>query len=132
VVPLQGEPWRRVVELRVEDHPEPLAELRRLLDLSDAYALATEGDDLVGEGRHPEAAERYRQAAELAPDSQELLFWAGLALAQGGEVEEGAAKVKRAIELHAGWRDLLARLDPEIAPGAEPVRRALEIRRSGG
>jgi len=83
VVPEKGERWRRVVELRVEDHREPLCELRRLLDLAEAYALATEGDDLVGEGRHAEAAERYRRASELAPDSQELLFWAGLSLAQG-------------------------------------------------
>jgi Flp pilus assembly protein TadD len=95
--------------------------------LADAYALASEGDDLVGEGRHAEAAERYRLAADLAPDSQELLFWAGLSLAQGGDVEEGAAKVKRAIDLHTGWGDLLARLDREIAPGAEPVREALGI-----
>src|SRR6266511_2703527 len=129
VVPAEGERWHRVVELRVEDHPEPLEELRRLLDLADAYALATEGDELVGKGRHAEAAERYHQASELATDSQELLFWAGLSLAQGGAVEEGAAKVRRAIDLHEGWRDLLARLDPEIAPGAEPVREALGIAR---
>jgi uncharacterized Ntn-hydrolase superfamily protein len=129
VVPPEGEAWQRVVELRVEDHPEPLEELRRLLDLADAYALASEGDDLVGEGRHAGAAERYRRAADLAPENQELLFWAGLSLAQGGEVEEGAAKVHRAIDLHPGWRDLLARLDTEIAPGAEQVRAALGISR---
>jgi len=129
VVPAEGERWHRVVELRVEDHPEPLEELRRLLDLADAYALATEGDELVGKGRHAEAAERYHQASELATDSQELLFWAGLSLAQGGAVEEGAAKVRRAIDLHEGWRDLLARLDPETAPGAAPVREALGIAR---
>jgi uncharacterized Ntn-hydrolase superfamily protein len=130
VVPAEGERWQRVVELRVEDHPEPLEELRRLLDLAEAYALAMEGDDLVGEGRHAEAAERYRQAAELAPDNQELMFWAGLSLAHGGEVEQGVARVQRAVELHAGWGDLLARLDPEISPGAEPVRKALGIERS--
>src|SRR3954451_10647166 len=77
VVPAEGERWRRVAELRVEDHPEPLAELRRLLDLHDAYMLASEGDDLIGEARHAEAGDRYRRAAELAPDSHELLFWSG-------------------------------------------------------
>jgi uncharacterized Ntn-hydrolase superfamily protein len=129
VVPAEGETWRRVVELRVEDHADPLGELRRLLGLADAYELATEGDDLVGEGLHTEAAERYRRASEMAPESGELLFWAGLSFAQGGEVEEGVAKVKRAIDLHAGWRDLLARLDPEIAPGADLVRKAMGIER---
>ena len=38
-----GEPWRHTVDLRVDDHPEPLAELDRLLDLHDAYALADRG-----------------------------------------------------------------------------------------
>ena len=129
VVPASGDVWEKVADLRVEDDPEPLAELGRLLDLSDAYGVATEGDDLVGEGRHAEAAERYRRASELVPDSDELLFWAGLGVAQGGDVAEGARYVRRAIELHDGWRELLARLDPEIAPGAEPVREALGITR---
>jgi uncharacterized Ntn-hydrolase superfamily protein len=127
VVPAEGEPWQRTVELRVEDHGDPLGELRRLLDLADAYAVATEGDDLVGEGRHAEAAERYRQAAELAPANDELLFWAGLALAQGGDLSAGTERVRSAIEMHSGWRDLLARLDPEIAPSAPTVREDLGI-----
>jgi uncharacterized Ntn-hydrolase superfamily protein len=127
VVPAQGEPWERTVELRVEDHTDPLGELRRLLDLADAYAVATEGDDLVGEGRHGEAAERYQRAAKLAPASAELLFWAGLALAQGGDLEDGTERVRSAIEMHSGWRDLLARLDADIAPGAPAVRDALGI-----
>ena len=131
VVPAQGEPWRRTVELRVEDDDDPLGELRRLLDLADAYAIATEGDDLAGEGRHAEAADRYRRAAELVPANGELLFWAGLALAQGGELEAGAERVRSAIEMHGGWRDLLARLDPEIAPAAPAMRRALGITEPG-
>ena len=125
VVGARGEPWEREVELRVEDHPEPLAELRRLLDLHDAYRLATEGDDLVGEGHHAEAGERYRRASEIAPDNPELLFWSGLALAQSGEVDEGTERVRRAIELEPGWAELLPRLSPDIAPGAPGVRERL-------
>ena len=125
VAPREGEPWRRTVDLRVEDHPEPLAELARLLDLRDAYELATQGDALVAEGRHREAADRYESAAELAPGNHELLFWAGLAAAQGGDMPTAVARVRRAIELHAGWRELLDRLEPDIAPSAGAVRRAL-------
>jgi uncharacterized Ntn-hydrolase superfamily protein len=127
VVPAEGEGWQREVELRVEDHPEPLAELTRLLDLHDAYALASEGDELVAEGRYGESTDRYKRASQLAPDNDELLFWAGLSLAQGGEVEQGAAAVQRAIDGHQGWRELLLRLDEEIAPSAETVRQALGI-----
>jgi uncharacterized Ntn-hydrolase superfamily protein len=126
VVPAEGEPWRRTVDLRVEDHPDPHAEIARLLDLADAYALATQGDDLVGAGRHEEAAERYTRAAAIAPDNHELLFWSGLAAAQGGDMGAALERVRRAIELQPGWRDLLGRLEPDIAPSAAAVRAALE------
>jgi uncharacterized Ntn-hydrolase superfamily protein len=122
VVPAAGEEWARSAELRVEDHPEPLEELRRLLDLHDAYALATEGDDMVGEGRHAQAGERYREAAARAPESHELLFWAGLAIAQAGDLDDGAERVRRAIEMQPGWAELIGRLEPEIAPAAAAVR----------
>jgi tetratricopeptide (TPR) repeat protein len=127
VVPAEGEPWHRAVELRVEDHPEPLDELRRLLDLREAYDLANEADDLASVGRFEEAGDRGRRALELAPDNAELMFWAGLALAHQGQVEEGVALVRRAIELHSGWADLLGRLSQEIAPGAGVVREALTL-----
>ena len=126
VAPAHGEAWQRTVDLRVDDHPEPLAELDRLLDLSDAYALATEGDDLVGQGRHDEAGERYRSASALAPGNHELLFWAGLAAAQAGDLPTALQRVREAIRLQPGWRELLGRLDAEIAPGAPAVIAALE------
>jgi uncharacterized Ntn-hydrolase superfamily protein len=125
VAPAQGEAWETVVDLRVDDHHDPLGELDRLLDLSDAYALATEGDDLTGEGRHDEAAEKYAAASELAPGNPELLFWAGLAAAQTGDLRAGVERVREAIALHPGWEDLLARLSPEIAPSAAAVLDAL-------
>jgi uncharacterized Ntn-hydrolase superfamily protein len=126
VAPAHGKAWQRTVDLRVDDHPEPLAELDRLLDLSDAYALATEGDDLVGQGRHDEAGERYRSASALAPGNHELLFWAGLAAAQAGDLPTALQRVREAIRLQPGWRELLGRLDAEIAPGAPAVIAALE------
>jgi uncharacterized Ntn-hydrolase superfamily protein len=132
VVPAGGDRWRRTVELRVEDSVEPLAELRRLLDLHDAYSLADRADNLAGEGRHAEAAELYQRASAGAPASVELSFWAGLAIAQDGDVEGGAERVAAAIEAHDGWRLLLERLDPEIAPAVNAVRDALGVRRSPG
>jgi uncharacterized Ntn-hydrolase superfamily protein len=125
VVPPGGEPWRRTVELRVEDHTDPLGELRRLLDLSDAYAFADKADTLMAEGRHDEAGEAGRRALELAPANDELVFWAGLGMAQAGDLEGGVERVRSAIEMHAGWRDLLARLEPDIAPSAAAVRAEL-------
>jgi uncharacterized Ntn-hydrolase superfamily protein len=122
VVPATGDAWARVVSLRVEDHVEPLAELGRLLGVHDAYALADRADGLVNEGRHEEAAELYRRASALAPGNHELMFWAGLGTAQGGDIEDGAAQVRRAIELHAPWAELLDRLPADVAPSAAAVR----------
>ena len=121
VVPASGEPWEVVVSLRVEDHPEPLLELRRLFDLQRAYEQAGTGDELSGEGRHEEAAVHYRQAAELAPGNHELLFWSGLGTVLAGDVDRGLALVREAIALQPGWAELLPRLSAETAPAAPLV-----------
>jgi uncharacterized Ntn-hydrolase superfamily protein len=42
VVAAEGKPWEAVVELHVDDHHEPLQELRRLLDLHDGYEAMDE------------------------------------------------------------------------------------------
>jgi tetratricopeptide (TPR) repeat protein len=125
VVPREGEPWRRTVDLRVEDSPDPLKELTRLLTLQRAYDLAGAGDELLAAGRTDEAGELYTRAATLAPDSDELLFWAGLARAQAGDLDAGVAAVRRAAEVNPDWLTLLSRLSPEFAPAGEAVRQRL-------
>ena len=121
VVPATGEPWELEVRLHVEDHPEPLAELRRLYELQQAYELAGQGDELTGGGRHEEAAARYEQAFALAPGNHELLFWAGLGVVATGETERGLGLLQRAIALQPGWAELLPRLSSDTAPAAPLV-----------
>ena len=125
VVAPEGEPWRSRVSLRVEDHDAPLAELRRLLTLATAYELAGEADELMAAGRGDEAGALYRRAAQLAPENEELLFWAGLALAQAGDLDAGVDAIRRAADLHDGWLVLLGRLSPQFAPAAAAVRERL-------
>jgi hypothetical protein len=67
----------------------------------------------------------YVRASELAPQSDELLFWAGLAIAQQGDVAAGADAVRRAADRHSGWLTLLERLAPDFAPAAAAVRKEL-------
>jgi uncharacterized Ntn-hydrolase superfamily protein len=126
VVPPQGEPWQARFDLRIEDHRDPVEELRRVLRLARAYELAGEADELMASDRAEEAGPLYERAAELAPESDELLFWAGLAQAHAGDAERGLEAVRRAIEIHPGWRDLLDRLSPDFAPAGERVRRELD------
>jgi uncharacterized Ntn-hydrolase superfamily protein len=130
VVEAEGEPWEATVSLRVEDHPEPLPELRRLFEVHQAYSLAGSADELMGEGRHDEAAELYRRASELAPQNHELRFWAGLGKAQAGEVSAGVADVQAAIAAHPPWRVLLERLPSQVAPSAPAVLAALQGERT--
>ena len=129
VVPAEGNPWDTTVSLRVEDDPEPLTELRRLVALQEAYQLADVADELTGLGRHAEAAEVFQQASALAPDNHELLFWGGLGAAHGGELDLGVSLVRRAIELQPGWGELLPRLPADVAPSAATVLARLRARR---
>ena len=127
VVPAEGEPWETRVSLRVEDHPEPLHELRRLLQLHHAYALAGDADALTNEARFDEAAELYRQSSELAPGNAELMFWAGLGKVQSGDEAGGLELVRAAIELQPGWAELLPRLGQDVSPVAARVAERLGL-----
>ncbi len=106
-----GRPWAdRLVDLRVEDHPDPLRELRRLLRLSEAYAamndgdLALEHDDVAGALAH------YDRARALAPEVYEAGFWAGVNLARLGRVEQALPLLASAFDAEPRLRDLIARL----------------------
>ena len=114
VVPAQGEPWRTRFDLRVEDHAEPLAELRRVLRFARAYEMAGHADELLAEGEHERATALYLEAAELAPEADELTFWAGVGVA-AQDLARGAELVRRA---GPKWLTLLERLPPELAPTA--------------
>lgn len=123
VVPAEGSPSDTVVDLRVEDNPAPLTELRRLVTLGGAYSLADEGDELVARGDFSAAATRYVAANEIAPDSDELRFWAGLGLIGAGIPERGLDFLRASIASDASWHELLTRLDPADVPArAEALR----------
>jgi uncharacterized Ntn-hydrolase superfamily protein len=128
LVAAAGEPWESRLSLRVEDHTEPLLELRRLCELHDAYALAGDADALAGEGDHDRASPLYERAAALAPGNHELAFWAGLAAAHRGDLDRGLELIDGAIALQPGWRELLERLPTTAAPAVEQVRERLRAR----
>ncbi|HEX2234252.1 MAG TPA: DUF1028 domain-containing protein, partial [Thermoleophilaceae bacterium] len=83
-----GPSQERPFDLRVEDHHEPLRELRRLVDLKRAYDRAEAGDELAAEGDMEAALEQYAAARAAQPGSAELAFWHGVALAGTGREAE--------------------------------------------
>jgi uncharacterized Ntn-hydrolase superfamily protein len=125
VVRGRGDEWRRTFDLRVEDSAFPLVELRRLVRLRQAYDLAERADELAGQGRTDEAGLLYRRASEVAPEKDELRFWAGLALIQIGDRDAGIDRVREAIEANPGLAELLNRLSPELSPAAPAARELL-------
>ena len=124
-----GKSWEdRIVDLRVEDHPEPLPELRRLLDVRRGYDADAAADALDEAGDHAAANEKRIEAMRLAPGNVELKFWAGIAMCQGGQVEDGARLVAEVVRHDRRWDTLIDRLvqsERMTAAEAEKLRAAL-------
>jgi uncharacterized Ntn-hydrolase superfamily protein len=112
----------RLVDLRVDDHPEPVRELHRLLDLRRAYAHVDTADELAARGDSEAALAEYAAAHREQPDNVELAFWHGAYLAYVGREEEARAILWRVFDGRRGWAELLRRLpaaglfpdDPEL------------------
>jgi uncharacterized Ntn-hydrolase superfamily protein len=108
----------RPVDLRVDDHPEPLRELRRLHEVHAAYTHIDSGDELAAAGDVEGALAEYAAAHRKQPGNMELAFWHGVALAAAGREDDARPLLERAFDDHAGWRELLRRLpDAALLPG---------------
>jgi uncharacterized Ntn-hydrolase superfamily protein len=118
-----GRPWKdRVHDLRVEDHSQPLVELRRLVKLSKAYNHMNEGDDLLTAGKTDEAMKAYTRGMEVYPDNPEMVFWPAVTLASTGKVEASLPLFRKAFAVDRNWAELLRRLP---AAGQFPKDRKL-------
>jgi uncharacterized Ntn-hydrolase superfamily protein len=101
--------WRgRLMDLRIEDHPDPVPELRRIVTLQLAYDQLDEEGDAAKAGRSPE--DRYDEARRLAPEAYELAFWRGVELATGGDLAGGRRELAIAFAADARWRTTLQHL----------------------
>ena len=106
-----GKPWAdRVFDLRVEDSPEPLRELRRLVRLRRAYNLEDAGDNAIAEKRPEEALRHYEAAMELAPEVTELQFWAAVSMYTNGREREALPLFRKVFAKEARWVPLVGRL----------------------
>jgi uncharacterized Ntn-hydrolase superfamily protein len=106
-----GRPWEdRKVDLRIEDHADPIGELRRLLQLQRAYAHMNAGDLAMEKNDVDAASGEYGAAEKLAPESAEMLFWHAVTLAGAGRVEAAKPLLARAYGIDPAWRTLVERL----------------------
>ncbi len=108
-----GKPWNDYVyNLRVEDHAEPIRELRRLMRLRRAYNLEDAGDNAISEKRPEEAMRHYEEAMKLAPDLVELQFWAAVSMYTNGRAGEALPLFRKVFAREARWVPLVPRLVP--------------------
>lgn len=130
-----GAPWSdRIFDLRIEDHPTPIQELRRLLQMQRAYRKLNQGDAHVTAGDIEAAMQSYRQAMEIVPDSAtngEAPFWVGITLADQGRVDEAIPYLRRAYAQHEKWATFVPRLpDAGLLESEELAEQLVEAMRS--
>ena len=115
ILVVSGQPsgvwWKdRLFDLRVEDHPNPLVELKRLVHLAKAYQHMNRGDELLTENKTQEAMKAYATAMDMVPDNAEMIFWPAVTMASTGRIEESLPLFKKAFALNPNWALLVPRL----------------------
>lgn len=104
-------PWEdRLVDLHIEDHKQPLKELRRLLTLNTAYEHMNQGDHALESGDIDAALEQYGQAQALEPDNLEMKFWHAVSLVNAGRIDAAAPIFAAIFRADERWRELVPRL----------------------
>jgi uncharacterized Ntn-hydrolase superfamily protein len=110
----------RVLDLHVDDHPDPLVELRRLLRLHRAHAHAFDCTKLALARQYAEAAREHRAALSLATDSREMSFWYAIVLASTGQLDDALPLFAQVFSEAPSWADLVERVAAAEMLRADP------------
>jgi len=109
-----GKPWEdRVVDLRVDDHENPVLELERLLKVFRAYEHMNNGDLAVETGDMALASQEYGAAEAMFPDNMEMRYWHAITLANNKNVDKAIEMLKPIFKANRHWLLLTQRL-PEV------------------
>jgi len=122
--------YGRLFDLRVEDHPRPLDELTRLVQLRRAYQLMDQGDEYLTAHEFDKAASVIAEGLRLAPEITELKFWAAVSLLTAGREDEALQFFREVFAREPIWADLVPRLVPPGLLSDKPgvIDRILEQR----
>ncbi len=106
-----GKIWQdRLIDLRVEDHPQPVAELKRLLRLHRAYEHMNKGDLAVEKGDEEGALREYSTAESMFPENLEMKYWHAVALVNMGRLNDALPLFKAIFTKDPNWKTLTPRL----------------------
>jgi uncharacterized Ntn-hydrolase superfamily protein len=112
-----GRPWTDTMfDLRVDDAPEPLVEIRRLASVAGAYQSRRRVDAALERGDLAAVDREFELAASLAGDNLEMRFWHSIVMLSTGNVEKGIA-ILRDLSTHSRrWVKIALRLHPPLLP----------------
>jgi uncharacterized Ntn-hydrolase superfamily protein len=99
----EEKPWEPVVDLRVDNHAEPLRELRRLHRIAAAYRRRGSFDEQTSLEEEVEIA----RAAGLPED--QIAVSAALVAEKQGDLDEAAARLRPLAELDPRWHEAFER-----------------------
>jgi len=106
-----GKPWQdKIVDLRVDDHPEPLKQLKRLIRINRAYQHANQGDKYLEQDKISKAQEEYKKAEEYYPENPELPYWTAITLAGEGKLEKALPIFKEVFAKNPKLKKMTPRL----------------------
>jgi uncharacterized Ntn-hydrolase superfamily protein len=106
-----GQSWKdRLFDLRVDDSPEPLKDLRRLVTLQRAYNHMNAGDLAVEKKDNEGALREYGAAEKLVPSNAEMIYWHAVALVNMGRVDESLPLFRKVFGMDKNWATLTPRL----------------------
>jgi uncharacterized Ntn-hydrolase superfamily protein len=106
-----GKLWEdRYIDLRVEDHPEPVKEIKRLLKVFRAYEHMNNGDLAVEKNDMKLAMEHYSAAMKMFPENLEMKYWTAITLINNGQTEEALPLFKEIFSADDNWKKLTPRL----------------------
>lgn len=116
-----GRPWDdRLVDLRVDDHAAPLAELKRLLKVHRAYEHMNNGDLAMEKNDMAGAMDQYNKAMKMFPENQEMQYWTAITLANNKKLKEAAEMLQKIYLKDKNWRELTRRLSKVGMLNASP------------
>jgi len=130
-----NKPWQdRIMDLRVEDSPHPIAELQRLARTWRADRNLDQGDAYATEGKIEEAMKAYAEGARLAPGNDEILFWQAASLWQLGREKEATPLFRKVFAHDRRWVELVPRLVPAGLLKDDPasIKRIVALAPGGG
>ena len=106
-----GVDWKdTILSLRIEDHPTPLVELKRLIRIHRAYQHANMGDQYMETEEIEKALSEYSKAAEFYPENAELPYWSAIALVNGGRLEDALPVFKSVFRRNPNLKTMTPRL----------------------